>query len=355
MSSLQKPRALRARILLVLAAVAGGLVAAELGARGLWDGVFLRPRRFEQWASDATAFHRPSRVPGLSYELRPSVCGPWGGVQVRTNDLGLRGPQLREPHGTRIAVLGDSIAFGLTLAEEDTWPRRLEGELADAFDAEVLDFGVAGYGVHEYAAVLEHKALAVAPRAVVVSYCLNDPQDEPIDGLHAFFDPTQTWQHSALARLVAWRRYQSRLARFGGGDLVRYYHAPGSPAWERASDSLERIHRACAERGIAFLVVVHPYLPPSGGWEAYPWHEAHDQVRAAGREHGFAVLDLLPEFAASGHAPEELAVDLIHPNARGHEIAARAVARALEPLLDARKVSRAEGERSPRGSNGVAR
>lgn len=346
-------RVVRARLLLVLATLAGGLVAAEIGARLLWDGVFLRPRRFEHWASDATAFHRPSRVPGLSYELRPSIAGPWGGVHVRTNALGLRGPEAREGHGPRVVVLGDSIAFGLTLAEEETWPRRLESELASGADAEVLDFAVAGYGVHEYAAVLEGRALSLAPRAVVVSYCLNDPQDEPIDGLHAFFDPTEAWQHSALARLVAWRRYQTRLASFGGGDLVRYYHAPGSPAWASARDALERMHRACAERGIAFLVVVHPYLPASGGWDAYPWRDAHAELRALGAEHGFAVLDLLPEFIASGLAPRELAVDLIHPNARGHEIAARAVARVLETELEPQKTARADGDVSPREPSGT--
>ena len=56
-----------------------------------------------------------------------------GFLRVRTNSLGLRGPEIPSPgpvEELRILCLGDSITFGLGLTEEDNWPHQVEQILA---------------------------------------------------------------------------------------------------------------------------------------------------------------------------------------------------------------------------------
>jgi lysophospholipase L1-like esterase len=86
---------------------------------------------------------------------------------------------LQKPAGTtRVAVLGDSIAFGYWVAEKDAFPRQLETMLAETRGAgprvEVLNFGVPGYNLDQEIERLRTKALESSPDVVVVALCLND-------------------------------------------------------------------------------------------------------------------------------------------------------------------------------------
>lgn len=47
---------------------------------------------------------------------------------VDTNSLGLRGPE-PAPGGTRVLAVGDSVTFGWGVADDESWPARLSGEL----------------------------------------------------------------------------------------------------------------------------------------------------------------------------------------------------------------------------------
>ena len=124
--------------------------------------------------------------PRLLFELRPGAVAH-AEVDYRVNGLGLRGPQttLEKAAGVRrIAVLGDSIAFGYWVAEEDAFPRQLEALLqgrAGGARVEVLDFGVPGYNLDQEIEALRTKALAFSPDLVVVAFCLND-----LEGLFSY-------------------------------------------------------------------------------------------------------------------------------------------------------------------------
>jgi len=74
--------------------------------------------------------------PRCLWKLRPNALidrMDAGFLRVKTNSLGLRGPEIPPPgpgEELRVLCLGDSITFGLGLTEEDNWPRRLERILA---------------------------------------------------------------------------------------------------------------------------------------------------------------------------------------------------------------------------------
>ena len=63
---------------------------------------------------------------------------------VSTNSIGLRSPELQKTKPElRIVCLGDSVTFGWGVAEEDSYPRVLEGMLSqDGYDVEVINAGI---------------------------------------------------------------------------------------------------------------------------------------------------------------------------------------------------------------------
>ena len=77
---------------------------------------------------------RRSDNPRLRFELRPGSAVR-AEVDYRVNAEGLRGAEttVEKPAGVRrVAVLGDSIAFGYWVAEGDGFPRQLEAMLNEA-------------------------------------------------------------------------------------------------------------------------------------------------------------------------------------------------------------------------------
>ena len=85
-------------------------------------------------------------------------------VQYQINSDGYRGPLAplaKDPKTSRVLVIGDSVAFGYGVADQDSFPRQLENL---GSQREVLNFGVGGYNPYNEAAVLEGKAMRYAPR-----------------------------------------------------------------------------------------------------------------------------------------------------------------------------------------------
>jgi len=74
----------------------------------------------------------------------------------------------------RIIVLGDSLTYGYGVAEEEAYPRVLEGSLAADYRVEVLNLGVSGWQSANIASAAEHFVPDLSPDLVVYGMCLND-------------------------------------------------------------------------------------------------------------------------------------------------------------------------------------
>ena len=318
---------LRVRLIFLLGITAAALATAEVGLRALgvpaeWD--FRRPNTSKNWE---TGVHEASPMPGLAYELRPGVDVEAVGIHIRTNALGLRGPEVSEakPAGVRrVLAVGDSITFGFGVEEDQAYPRVLEGLLrAEGRRVEVLNLGVAAYNLNEDTARLLSRGGPLQPDLVVVQYFLNDPDLDPFDPLHAYFLAPRWWMRSNLLRLVhkTWWRFELR--RWGGNDYYRYLHARPEN-WRAVTDDLRRMAAWAHSERVPPVLVIFPLLS-APGWPAYPYQDLHDQVAAAARAEGFAVLDLAPVFAAYPQSAMLSPVDRFHPSALAHRIAARSL------------------------------
>jgi len=117
----------------------------------------------------------------IIYDLKPNLDLVFQSVQVTTNSCGMRGPERsipKPPNTIRIALLGDSFAFGWGVAQDKIFAQRLEDNLNrmsggdPAF--EVLNFAVPGYSTFQEVAKFEETGLDFNPDIVLVFFVQND-------------------------------------------------------------------------------------------------------------------------------------------------------------------------------------
>lgn len=121
--------------------------------------------------------------PVVGYTLRPGAHGVVLGADLRVNSRGYRGGEwttAKKSGHLRVAVLGDSHAFGYGVAEAAALPAVIERELArrQPRPVECLNLAVPGYSARQELAVLQATALPLAPDAVVLVLCDNDERPD---------------------------------------------------------------------------------------------------------------------------------------------------------------------------------
>lgn len=107
-------------------------------------------------------FLRPVRVP---HPALGSVIEPGSGGH---DALGFRNPAV--PETADIVTLGDSMTYGFAAPMRLSWP----SQLADRTGRSVYNMGVGDHGPVEYAWLLEHRALPLEPRTLVVGLYLGN-------------------------------------------------------------------------------------------------------------------------------------------------------------------------------------
>jgi lysophospholipase L1-like esterase len=138
---------------------------------------------------------QPHKSKHIIYSLIPNLDVKFQKVPVRTNSFGFRGPEVRreKPPGTyRVALLGDSFAFGWGVKEDEIFARTLQDLLQaellhrgtrtgqysginpELRKVEVLNFGVPGYSTFQEVALLKQTAMAFTPDVVIVYFVEND-------------------------------------------------------------------------------------------------------------------------------------------------------------------------------------
>ncbi len=322
-----------------IAVVALAIVGAELLAR--------------RWAPDYLVETRGLHVFSRTYGWagRPGAVAPMGGGRVSLNARGYRGRELTLPKAgdrTRVVVLGDSIAFGYGVSDEQTFPY-----LLDVRDngIEVGNLAVEGYGPGQELLVLLHDGLRARSRrrgprrlsaerlrrcgpARSPSTTASTPQAPFPSGRR----PPRPRRHrrAAIRRRARPSVAQRLFAPLQPGcrRSFRAAPAPEDEGWRYRKQEVLRdedyalrlsfalvmeMENACRRHGIRFLVATFPngisYDMPPG---------LPERFRESLQAEGVWVVDMGARFRALGVTPAALALDRTgHLGPRGHVLTRR--------------------------------
>ena len=326
---------------------------------------FLDLHAARQYRRVSERISRPSRIPDVRFELIPGASGvtPDQTEAIRVNRFGFRGPEIEKakPSGVyRIAVLGDSIAFGRTLKEAAVFPYQLPVLLKEQFPErsfEIINASLSGRDTWEEVALLEHRVLELAPDLVIIQVCLNDhirfPPPDPRRTRGAFGE--RAWYtYSSLLDLLgrqfpAFRKWHVATATRLGFDMrsppkvleeyaldIQYIHDTETnwPLWHR---EFLRANELCRARGVDFMIAVFPTARLLG--EKQP--QTIPALTELAHEHNIPLVDLIHAYQKSGTS---LLQDYTHPTAAGQRLAAEVIAEAIAQDFLALETPSGEGE-----------
>jgi hypothetical protein len=179
-------RGLTGKIILFAATVLITLTVVEIGLR-----LFGKDLVGEPITGNEYLYYRFDRELGWSNgsNVRGTLVRSEFSHQLRFNNYGMRGRDvsLAKPLGlSRIAVLGDSFAWGWGVEEPELFTTIIEQEIPNT---EVLNFAVPGYGPVQYY-LQTSKVLSFNPDVVVIVFCLgNDFIDNVYWERYGYYKP----------------------------------------------------------------------------------------------------------------------------------------------------------------------
>jgi len=286
--------------------------------------------------------------PAVGHLLEPRFSGICRRTEfvcpVRSNSLGFRDDEVAEgkaPGEFRIWVLGDSIASGFGVREEDRFTERLETLLnAEGSPAvrlgrrvRVINSAVGGHGTWHEALVLERFIERIVPDEVLLDFSTTNDFINNLEftkwknegGRYYLFPPPE-------GLLKGFCRDQFHAYHLIGS-LLRWESPLGaieSDARATTVAALDRVRDACAARGIPLTVAVMATLNSleeidvPGTYQADAYRVALDILR----EGGYRVVDTVAAFRKRGQYRDLFHAIDRHPNAAGHALLASVIAGA---------------------------
>lgn len=248
---------LRKKLTLLAIGAAFALLATEL----FCQGAFLLIQA--NWRSDKyqhNFYFERSDDWRLAYQLRRDYEITIEGRRLRINKNGIRDDADDAASGAhKIAILGDSVAFGFNLDQNDTISAALQRMTDPTADrVKVLNFGTPGYALREYVESLRAHDRVYSVDAVV---CILNPNDFTLR--HTLYEGGDNGLNKMFYRPVFMTPYfvMKLLYRMKKGDdfpgLGWYqwiYHGTKS----RNLPYLAAMRDHCQSRGVPFKVVIMP-------------------------------------------------------------------------------------------------
>jgi lysophospholipase L1-like esterase len=279
--------------------------------------------------------------PDLIYGLRPNAEGFKKGVYYKINSKGLRDYEYpyQKPNNTfRIAVLGDSFTEGSGVNFQETYAKILERKLdQNSFSRkyEVINFGVGGYNIDLYVAMLKREVIKYSPDLIIIAYTLNDIEtiNESVILPSELENPKppspNIFERYVLLRCILceflmdfteniFHNSRSELVKYAEGLNKRY--GDNSADWKRVKDRFEEIAKITQSMNSKVLVL--PFLVELNN---YPFKTIHTKIVHLARDNGFFALDMLPFFEGKEESQFWVYYKNTHPNSKANVIISDAI------------------------------
>ena len=161
----------------------------------------------------------PHAISEIGFVLNPALkrSSAWvqEGESYPVNSLGLRGPEITEkpPGVKRFVIVGDSVAFGWKLKDQDRLSSMLNRRLAEHEETagrfEFVTVALPGWNVRSGFAFLKHHLLLLEPDLVIWWSIYNDIEETPgviPPGVLAAWASSQDHQDSPFNRISAFNK-----------------------------------------------------------------------------------------------------------------------------------------------------
>lgn len=328
----------RRRLLALLAALIGTIVAVLLVEVTLrcFDPIGMHYHEdFRRYIAQAAQFDWEGKPPdqvdfdGRLFRHRANLDLDLGPFRLRTNRLGLRGPELATPKTDgvfRVLVLGDSVVFGWGVDDEHTFTRRLEREwnaTAPRVRLEVVNAGHALYDTVQEAAALREFLPVLTPDLVLLVYVVNDVEPsrdlaenllfgkqpdpaEVVDLPHDVWSRTADWLFPVLPGISQLLGTQTDLKRRvakmlpPGAVYAPEKFGKGPRGWPRSQRALLAMRDACAAAAVPFLLFDHS-LPAIVALEPFCREQgiAYEPLRFSPEDHALGITNSMVDSHAN--------------------------------------------------------
>ena len=290
--------------------------AAETGLRLAGRGPGLQP----------PPIYRPNTNPLIRYELQPGVRARAFRSTVTTNSLGFRSPE-SDHAKPMIAVLGDSMAFGYGVEDDEAVTARMQAILPEFT---VQNTAVPGYHLGQETEAFREKIIPLDPEILVVVFYFND-----LDPGTAFLDAdgilrAEDWTpgtpdcqrptggvfarnpwHCGLLETSAFYKSFTRLANtLYGRRTLRQERAESGKSPQAEHVSQEQLDAYEHQLDVLMTLVPKDFPRLFVLWPDRFFHpEATPALVHMARERGFSVLNLYNYF---GNEVPTLSWDTVH-------------------------------------------
>jgi hypothetical protein len=279
--------------------------------------------------------------PDLGHRHRANAHAALMGVDVRTNSLGLRSSEISEKAAdgvARIAFVGDSIAMGWGVTEQETFVNQTLAALtASGHKVDGFNLGVGNYNTQQELALFRDVGAPLKPDIIVLCYFINDAEPMPHYEDRGWLD-----EHSA-AWVVVRYRLDLLFRQFGEApDWKHYYRAlydDKADGWQRTKAAIAGF--ADAARALDAQLVVFN-IPELRELKPYPFPDITAKVQKAVEKQGVPFVDLLPSVEALEPSTLWVTVPDPHPNSRAHTAFTKGMIPEISALLD--KLCRKQGK-----------
>jgi hypothetical protein len=311
-------KAFAKKLIAVLLGVFVGLIFLEILCQAYFAVAVTKS--LEAQRNDELHYYTASDDPTLRYVLKPGYQIEKDGKRIAINQDGIRDDsdttEFRRP---KVALLGDSVSFGVALSQEETPSAALQQLAGDSI--KVLNFAVPGYGLKEIQRYLEVKFPVYKPERIYFVLNLNDFTrrdsfyEGADDGLYRIY-------HYPVLKLPFFiRKGIYRYVKEGRMSSVRWYRWLYRGNKEKGLAIIERMALFATGKGSRFTVVVFP--------ARVAYERGHfvmqDVVDEIGASLGTRGIPFISPVNAFGDDPASLQDDTDHLTAAGSKVMAAVI------------------------------